>query len=304
MKAILLLPLFFVPLAGSPPERVPSPLPDNGFPEFPRDGADLILSWDDGSFEALGTSPDWTDESAVNVELPAGGPWRLESVHFFLKGQSEKALIFRSVSSPGSEPSALIDSTIHFLPPEEAAWIEVDASSLDWVLEEGDLLSAGCRFDGNDDGIGLDESCSEGFLCGPFWSFWNEGWTLDSDYGFNLGIRVQFSDVCPDSLPPTLGFIASDPLGDPPYRFTASAEDESPLSLSLQIGEGVFPGTETEPGFWEFMVESADYFVEGDNTATVTAVDECGNLRFLSDLFQWGETPTEGMSFSSLKARF
>jgi len=158
------------------------------------------LGYDDDSFEGFGSSPDWSDETLMVAEVPAGGPYALETVRFFGFGLSDRPVVFREVADMFSEPGAVLDESIQFNwgvgSWDEALWVDVDVSSLGLIYNEGDLICAGTRFlgdldgDGNmDDGIGLDDSCFYDGTCGVYWAFWSGLWGQDADYGYNDGIR-------------------------------------------------------------------------------------------------------------------
>ena len=158
------------------------------------------LGYDDDSFEGYGSSPDWTDETVMVVEVPAGGPYALETIRFFGFGLDDRPVVFRDVVDMVTEPGAVLDESVMFNwgvgTWDEALWVDVDVSSLGLIFDEGDLICAGTRFLGDvdgdtvmDDGIGLDDSCFYDGTCGVYWAMWSGAWGLDADFGYNDGIR-------------------------------------------------------------------------------------------------------------------
>jgi hypothetical protein len=126
------------------------------------------------------------------AEVPAGGPYSLETIRFFGFGLTDRAVIFRSVVDMVTEPGAVLDDSVIFNwgvgTWDEALWFDVDVSSLGLIYDEGDLICAGTTFDGTD-GIGLDESCYYDSTCGVYWAMYAGAWGQDADYGYNDGIR-------------------------------------------------------------------------------------------------------------------
>ncbi len=192
MKKALVLFAIFALVAGTA-------LADRGLTraEFPRHGnsqnRDAVeLGYDDDTFEGYGTSPDWSDETIMVAEVPAGGPYALETIRFFGFGMTDRPVVFREILDLVTEPGAVIDNSIMFNFGvdvwENAQWVDVDVSSLGFIYDEGDLIGAGLTLDGTD-GIGLDDSCFYDGTCGTYWAYWNGTWGLDSDYGYNDGIR-------------------------------------------------------------------------------------------------------------------
>ena len=156
----------------------------------PRDAVEL--GYDDDSFEGYGTSPDWSDETVMVAEVPAGGPYTLETVRFFGFGMTDRPVIFRAASDLVSPPGDILNQDIMFNfgvdAWEDALWVDVDVSSLGLVYNSGDFICAGMPLDGTD-GIGLDDSCYQLGSCGVYWAMWGGAWGQDADYGYNDGIR-------------------------------------------------------------------------------------------------------------------
>jgi len=164
----------------------------------PRDAVEL--GYDDDSFEAFGSSPDWTDETLMVAEVPADGPYALETIRIFGFGLADRPIVSREVADLLSEPGVVLDESIMFNwgvgTWDEALWVDVDVTSLGLIYDEGDLICAGTRFYGDvdgdtilDDGIGLDDSCYYDGTCGVYWAQYGGAWTLDTDFGYNDGIR-------------------------------------------------------------------------------------------------------------------
>jgi len=170
-------------------------------PELTLGRADAELMYDDGTFEGFGTSPDWTDITLGVFEAPTGGPWTLTTFRVFMFGLADHEVMMDDTADMVTPPAAPYGTGVFFNPGTadfaSATWVDVDMTGLGLVYNAGDIIAIGTAFDGAD-GIGLDDSCAMAGTCGVYWAQWSGLWGLDSDYGYNDGLRVVLTGPTPN----------------------------------------------------------------------------------------------------------
>jgi hypothetical protein len=161
--------------------------------------ADVVLEYDGGVFISYGSSPNWTDYTVVNFEVPAGD-YIVCEVQYYVHGPVEKRAELWSVSDLFQPPVAVTHTGITWLPVGSTwppgAFTVVDVTSYGANVTGGDLLGPGCEFypyDGS--GIGLADAYADG-VPGHSWAIWQGSWTDDTyGYGEDDGIRLGLDDA-------------------------------------------------------------------------------------------------------------
>lgn len=159
--------------------------------------SDIELEYDGELFYAYGTSPGWTDNSVVNFEIPAGGPFLVSEVRYYIIGLTDKPAEFRDGGFLSDPPSDLLLSGPSFnsgqstFPP--ADWTTVDVTGHGLTVNTGDIVRPGLAFYGDGDGIGLAYAFDDGNP-GHSWALYSGSWTddtygYDTDDGIRLGIN-------------------------------------------------------------------------------------------------------------------
>jgi hypothetical protein len=193
MKKLLLL-LALVALVVPPAlARDFTPYAGPYTPTTPGDRSDVNLEYDGEAWYGYGTSPNWCDESVVNFEAPAGGPFVVAEVRYYVIGTSEKPVHFWDSAALDAPPSNYIDgplfSTAYSTWPP-ADWTNVDVTGMNMVVDTGDIVAPGCQFYGDDDGIGLADYLADG-VPGHSWVLYAGGWEDDTYvWGTDDGIRL------------------------------------------------------------------------------------------------------------------
>ena len=155
---------------------------------------DVVLAYEEGNYYAYGTSPGWTDNTVVNFEAPAGGPWALAEAIYYVMGAEMKPAEVWDISALSSPPVSIADDSITFMPAGTSwppgAFTVVDVTGYGLSYNEGDLFGIGTTFNGFGDGIGLEYADQDGVF-GHSWAIWYGSWT-DDTYGYNVddGIRA------------------------------------------------------------------------------------------------------------------
>ncbi len=173
----------FTPYEGSYPATEPS-------------RADIELQYDGELWYGYGTSPDWTDESVVLFQAPAGGPFTAAEARYFVFGMAAKDVHLWNSASLWSAPSGYtvgpsFNPNQPSFPP--SGWTTVDLTGLCLTLETGAILGPGCVFTGGGDGIGLADAYGDG-VPGHSWVMYGGGWEDDTyvwytDDGIRLGLN-------------------------------------------------------------------------------------------------------------------
>jgi len=171
----------FTPYGGP----VPAPSPSR---------ADIELEYDGGVFVAYGTSPGWTDETAVVFEAPAGGPFTVVDVRYYVHGTSSRPVHFWPVTSLWGPPSGTATVGPDFVPAypsfPPADFTTVDVTGMGMTMNTGDFAAPGLPIYGDGDGIGLAYAYDDGNP-GHSWCIWGGAWTDDTyGYGYDDGIRL------------------------------------------------------------------------------------------------------------------
>jgi len=160
--------------------------------------ADVELEHDGEAWFGFGsTSPNWTDESVVNFEAPAGGPWVVAEVRMYIAGTEEKNVHFWDSPALASPPSTYVDGPAFSTPYSAwppADWTTVDVTGEGMVANDGDIVAPGPAFYGTDDGIGLADAFADG-NAGHSWVLDAGGWEDDTyvwttDDGIRLGLNT------------------------------------------------------------------------------------------------------------------
>jgi hypothetical protein len=163
----------------------------------PGDRSDVELEYDGDAWYGYGTSPNWTDESVVNFEAPAGGPFVVAEVRYYVIGTEEKAVHFWDSPDLNSPPAGsyvdgpLFSTAYSTWPPTD--WTNVDVTGMAMVVNTGDIIAPGCVFYGTDDGIGLATYDADGNP-GHSWVLYSGAWEDDTyvwqtDDGIRLGLN-------------------------------------------------------------------------------------------------------------------
>lgn len=155
--------------------------------------ADIELEWDGGSFMNYGTSPNWTDETAVVFEAPAGGPFTVAEVRYYMFGTTSRPVHIWPIDDLWGIPYGTATDGPEFNPGygsfPPADWTTVDVTGMGMVMDTGAVLAPGVTIISTD-GIGLAYAYDDGNP-GHSWSVWSGGWTDDTyGYGFDDGIRL------------------------------------------------------------------------------------------------------------------
>jgi hypothetical protein len=156
--------------------------------------ADVELSYEDGNFYGYGTSPGWTDNTVVNFETPAGGPYVLSEALYYVFGSEMKPAEVWDVSALAAPPVSIVDASTTFTPAGGAwppgSFTVVDVTSYGLTYDSGDLFGVGTTFNGLGDGIGLAYADADGNP-GHSWAIYYGAWT-DDTFGYNTddGIRA------------------------------------------------------------------------------------------------------------------
>jgi len=156
--------------------------------------ADIELEYDGGVFSGYGTSPNWTDESCVVFEAPAGGPFAVAEVRYFVHGSSSRPVHFWPIDDlwgvPYGTPTAGPNFTPAYPSFPPADFTTVDVSGMGMTMNTGDVLAPGLPLYGDGDGIGLAYAYDDGNP-GHSWAVWSGGWCDDTyGYGYDDGIRL------------------------------------------------------------------------------------------------------------------
>jgi hypothetical protein len=193
MKRVLLALALVALLAA--PSLARENVPYNGTIQAPSPSrADIELEWDGGSFVAYGTSPGWTDETAVVFEAPAGGPFTVAEVRYYVHGSSSRPVHFWPVDDLWGVPYGTATVGPDFVPGypsfPPADFTTVDVTGMGLTMETGDVAAPGLTLHGDGDGIGLAYAYDDGNP-GHSWSVWGGSWTDDTYvYGYDDGIRL------------------------------------------------------------------------------------------------------------------
>jgi hypothetical protein len=156
--------------------------------------ADVELAYEDGTFYGFGTSPNWTDNTVVNFEAPADGPWVLSEALYYVFGSEMKPAEVWALDELDMPPVSIIDDSISFTPAGTAwppgAFTVVDVSAYGLTFNSGDLFGVGTTFNGASDGIGLSYADADGNP-GHSWAIYYGEWTDDTfAYNTDDGIRA------------------------------------------------------------------------------------------------------------------
>lgn len=162
--------------------------------------ADVVLEWDGGVFYGYGTSPNWTDNTVVEFEAPAGGPWALTEAHYYMTGATARAAEVWNAPL-GPPPVSVAQNSIDFTPnsgglwPPVNGWTIVDISSYGVQYNAGDTFGIGTVLLGaadanGTDGLGLAYATDDANP-GYSWALWQGAWTDDTNnYNTDDGIRA------------------------------------------------------------------------------------------------------------------
>jgi hypothetical protein len=195
MKKLLMLVAVAV-LVASPALAARQNVPYTGTYPAPTHTrtADIELEYDGGVFVAYGTSPNWTDDTAVNFQIPSGGPFLLAEVRYYTIGTTNKNVQFWDGGGLSDPPTNLVidalpwNSGYSVWPPTD--WTTVDVTSLAQVVQTGDIVRPGLILYGDNDGIGLAYAGDDGNP-GHSWALYGGTWTDDTyGYGYDDGIRL------------------------------------------------------------------------------------------------------------------
>jgi hypothetical protein len=194
MKKSLLLSVLLAIVAPSALAREFTPYDGPQSRSAPSPRSDVDLEYDGEAWYGWGTSPNWTDESVVNFQVPAGGPFVIAEVRLYVIGTEEKHVHFWDSYELNAPPAGsylegpLFSTPYNTWPP--ADWTNVDVTAINIVVHTDAIIGPGCPFYGTDDGIGLAEATEDGNQ-GHSWVIYAGGWE-DDTYSWNAddGIRI------------------------------------------------------------------------------------------------------------------
>jgi len=155
--------------------------------------ADVELAYEDGVYRGYGTSPGWTDNSVVNFEAPADGPWMLSEAIYYVIGSEMKPAEVWNIDALDAAPVSINDASTSFM-PAGATWPPgvfsvVDVTGYGLTYNSGDLFGVGTTFNGLGDGIGLADADADGVL-GHSWALYYGAWT-DDTYAYNTDDAIR-----------------------------------------------------------------------------------------------------------------
>lgn len=195
MKKALLLVAVLALIAGPGLAREYTSY-DGQYPTGSPRTADIELEYDGELWYGYGTSPNWTDESVVNFEAPAGGPFTVAEVRYYIIGTDDKTVHFWDSFDLFQPPlggyidGPLFSTPYSSWPPTD--WTTVDVSGMNMTVNTGDVVGPGLIFFGTDDGIGLADAFADANP-GHSWVLYAGGWEDDTyvwytDDGIRLGL--------------------------------------------------------------------------------------------------------------------
>lgn len=165
--------------------------------------ADVELSYDDGNYYGYGTSPGWTDNSVVNFETPADGPWILSEAVYYVFGSEMKPAEVWDITALTSPPVSIVDASATYMPAGTAwppgAFSVVDITGYGLTYNSGDLFGVGTTLNGLGDGIGLAYADIDGNP-GHSWALYYGAWTDDTNnYNTDDAVRagMDFAGTVP-----------------------------------------------------------------------------------------------------------
>lgn len=197
MKKLLLLLLLVLMVASPAISREMVKYSGTAVPPNHTRTSDVELEYDGGVFVAYGMSPNWTDFTAVNFEIPAGGPYVANEIRYYCIGSQATSSWFVNgggLSDPPDYPPAGVEGPMFTpccpAPFPPADWTTVNVASLQFACNSGDIVRPGVNVQGTDFGIGLAYAYDDGNP-GHSWAVYSGAWTDDTyGYGYDDGIRL------------------------------------------------------------------------------------------------------------------
>lgn len=197
MKKVLMLVALAAVIAA--PASAREYLPFTGTPQpEPESVSDVVLEYDGGSayLGGFGGYYGWTQNTVVNFQAPAGGPWLLDEAQYYVytygAGGPRGAEVW-NISALGAAPSSIADDSIDYSPPAAPSGFQVvDVSGYGLNYNAGDLFGVGTRINPGD-AIALFYAFYDANP-GYSWSFFYGLWYDDTNsYGIDDGIRAGVS---------------------------------------------------------------------------------------------------------------
>jgi hypothetical protein len=196
MNRVLLALLLVVLLAAPSFARQFTPY-QGTYPTTTPSRSDVELEYDGGVFYGYGTSPNWTDETAVIFMAPAGGPFTVAEVRYYAIGMNPHPVHFFASPDIWGPPTGTPTVGPNFTPGYSswppADWTNVDVTGMGMVANTGDIVVPALPLDGAD-GIGLAYAYDDGNP-GHSWAVYGGMWTDDTYmYGTDDGIRLGLNN--------------------------------------------------------------------------------------------------------------
>jgi hypothetical protein len=156
--------------------------------------ADIELEYDGNMFFGYGTSPGWTDETAVIFEAPAGGPFTVAEIRYYAIGTAMKPSHFFASADiwgpPFGDPVVGPQFATGYGSWPPADWTTVDVTGMGMMVNTGDIVVPALPLFGTGDGIGLAYAYDD-MNPGHSWAIWGGGWADDTYmYGVDDGVRL------------------------------------------------------------------------------------------------------------------
>ncbi len=195
MKKLLLLLLLVLMVASPAISR--EAVKYNGTPvqDNPTRTSDIELEYDGGVFVAYGMSPNWTDFTVVNFEIPDGGPFMANEIRYYCIGSMPVFSYFMDGGGLSDPPTNPLVQGPQFTPCcpapfPPADWTTVNVAGLQFACNTGDIVRPGIELLGTDFGLGMAYAFDDGNP-GHSWALWSGAWTDDTyGYGYDDGIRL------------------------------------------------------------------------------------------------------------------
>jgi len=190
-------------------------LPFTGTPQpEPESVSDMVLEYDGGSnyLAAFGGYYGWTQNTVVNFQAPAGGPWLLDEAQYYAYsyagGGSRPAEVW-NLGALGAAPQSIAANSISYSPPfAPSGYQVVDISGYGLSYNAGDIFGVGTQiFPG--DAIALYYAFDDANP-GYSWSYFYGSWYDDTNgYGIDDGIRAGISGGPTPVIETTWGGVKS-----------------------------------------------------------------------------------------------